>query len=600
MDDQFPLTDHPLTTPAAPARPSARAWLADLRFWGTLVLVALCVIAVGAGLWATSRPSDLEMVATAATLSALIVGGAAFYLRGRARDRIEREQAVLFAQIASHDELTGLYNYRYLRERLRTDLTAARASRTPCSLVLLDLDNFTEVNERFGHLAGDRTLVAVGDAMRDAVGDRGIVARFGGDEFAVVLPGCTGERAEALAASLADAIAEASIHATPLNSHLRVHATWGIAQYPEHGDAGDTLIAHADSELHATKAGVLAVSARSAERHAQDVFFTIGEAMGASLDAQETLDNIVRAVTAALNLDTCAIRLAGDTGQVLVRSGYVADEHKRQAYREIESREPVTHDELVRTGMLSPSAIYIDDVRTSDRLAERYRALAEPGTWLLNVPVPGRREGILTLTARHTCTPPPPTELANAIARLVSGALRNCDVYEAARRQGEQLTRLAGVGALLFGDGDFEDRLGTLAAAIAPVFDVDSLTIDTIDPENAQPFRRNFYARPVAGASPESVAEAGRVWRNMRPQLTDPETARFLAAVTGPLIIEDASENTLVPESARQIARKTGTRTVAIVPIVWQGRLQGLAYFGSSRVRAFSDQDVALMASVAA
>ncbi|MDE3097804.1 MAG: GAF domain-containing protein, partial [Chloroflexota bacterium] len=264
------------------------------------------------------------------------------------------------------------------------------------------------------------------------------------------------------------------------------------------------------------------------------------------------------------------------------------------------SREPVTHDELVRTGMLSPSAIYIDDVRTSDRLAERYRALAEPGTWLLNVPVPGRREGILTLTARHTCTPPPPTELANAIARLVSGALRNCDVYEAAKRQGDQLTRLAGVGALLFGDGDFEDRLGTLAAAIAPAFDVDSLTIDTVDPENMEPFRRGLYPRPRAGTPPDLVARAQRAWRDMRPELTDPETARFLAAVTGPLVIEDAASTSLIPESARDIARKTGTQTVAIVPFVWQGRLQGLAYFGSSRVNAFSDQDVALMASVAA
>ena len=563
--DQSALTPVSPASDEVPAPPADAGWRGDLRFWGTLVAVALCAIAIGATIWAGHSPSDTRLIAESAVLGALAVAGSALYLR----------------------------------ERLRADLAAAHASRTPLSLVLLDLDNFTEVNERFGHLAGDRTLASIAAALREAVGDRGIVARFGGDEFAVVLPGCPSDRAGALAASLADAVADASAHATPLNRHLGVHATWGVAGYPQDGDADDTLIAHADIALHDAKARALAVSKRTAERHAQDVFFTIGEAMGKSLDAQETLENIVRAVATALDLDTCAIRLVGDTGQVVLRSGYVADEHKRQAYRLLESREPITRDELERMGMASPSAVYVDDVSADDQLAERYRALVEPGTWLLNVPVPGRRAGMLTLTARHTCTPPPPTDLVEAIGRLVSAALRNCDVYEAAKRQGDQLTRLADVGALLFGDGEFEDRLGALAAAIAPVFDVDSLTIDTVDPESMQPFRRNFYARPVAGASPESVAEVGRAWRDMRPQLTDPETARFLAAVTGPLVIEDAAENSLIPASAREIARKTGTRTVAIVPFVWQGRLQGLAYFGSSRAHAFSDQDLALMASVA-
>ncbi|MHB8515662.1 MAG: diguanylate cyclase domain-containing protein [Dehalococcoidia bacterium] len=598
--------DHPAFTgpapapPPAPPRPSGQGWPAGLRFWGALILVALCVIVIGAGLWLSYSRGDAHLVAESAALAALVVGGAAFYLRGRARHATDREQVALFEQLASHDELTGLYNYRHLREQLRAAIDAARKERTPLTLVLLDLDNFTEINERFGHLAGDHMLAAIAAAMRDAIGGRGVVARFGGDEFAALLPGCERAAAETVAASLVEAVSDASIQATPLNLHLRVGATYGIARFPEDGDADDALIAHADSALHDAKADAVAVNARTAERHAQDVFFTIGEAMGLSLDAQETLDNIVRAVGAALDLDACAIRLLGDDDRTLIRAGYAADTQQRRVYRAMESEQPATREELLRAGLLAPSAVYIDDIAACETLMERYRRMIGPGTWLLNLPVPGRREGILTLTARHDRTTPPPMDLANAIARLVSAALRNCDVYEAAKRQGDQLTRLAGVGALLFGDGDFEDRLGALASAIAPVFDVDSLTIDTIDPEGAQPFRRNFYARPAAGASPESVAELRRTWRNMRPQLTDPETARFLAAVTGPLVIEDAPENTLVPESARAIARETGTQTVAIVPIVWQGRLHGLAYFGSSRVHAFSEQDVAMMASVAA
>jgi diguanylate cyclase (GGDEF)-like protein len=104
--------------------------------------------------------------------------------------------------LARRDELTGLLNRRVLQEELDRAVEAAHRDGTPLSLAMLDLDSFKGVNDSQGHQAGDRLLKSAAAAWSGAVREGGVLARFGGDEFAAVLPGAGGEEAVAVAERL--------------------------------------------------------------------------------------------------------------------------------------------------------------------------------------------------------------------------------------------------------------------------------------------------------------------------------------------------------------------------------------------------------------
>jgi diguanylate cyclase (GGDEF)-like protein/PAS domain S-box-containing protein len=109
------------------------------------------------------------------------------------RKRLEQEREQLIeelAQTARTDELTGLPNRRGFNERLIDEIRRAARFDLPLSVALLDLDGFKAVNDKLGHAAGDRLLREVAAAWRDALRDTDYLGRIGGDEFAVVLPGC--------------------------------------------------------------------------------------------------------------------------------------------------------------------------------------------------------------------------------------------------------------------------------------------------------------------------------------------------------------------------------------------------------------------------
>ncbi|WP_258725004.1 putative bifunctional diguanylate cyclase/phosphodiesterase [Cellulomonas sp. NS3] len=166
-----------------------------------------------------------------------------------ARAAAEEAQRVL-TEHATHDTVTGLLNrWGLLREVRR--LGDGEASAPGLVLLFIDLDRFKLVNDTLGHVAGDQVLSAVAERLRELIGPRDLLARFGGDEFVVVLPGASATAAEALARRIVDSGDEPVVIGSTL---LPVTASIGLAH--AHGaDEIDTLLREADAALHRVKAG---------------------------------------------------------------------------------------------------------------------------------------------------------------------------------------------------------------------------------------------------------------------------------------------------------------------------------------------------------
>jgi diguanylate cyclase (GGDEF)-like protein len=152
------------------------------------------------------------------------------------------------------DSLTGLNNDRFLYTYLDHALEVAQESKTPVSLVFLDLDNFKTVVDTHGHLAGSQTLKLFGGFLRQQLDPKYPIVRFGGDEYVLLLPGVARARAVELVESLQRALAGERF--TPAEgASFRLSASFGIAGFPE--DAGDlrALLARADEAMYRAKRG---------------------------------------------------------------------------------------------------------------------------------------------------------------------------------------------------------------------------------------------------------------------------------------------------------------------------------------------------------
>lgn len=157
------------------------------------------------------------------------------------------------------DHLTGWYNRRYLHARLREELARAQRHRSPVSLLMLDIDRFKQVNDGSGHLGGDEALREVAARIEGQVRASDTAARFGGDEFAVLLPGTTTVEARRLAERIRAAVAATPVEAAAGVS-LRVTVSIGLAGFPAPRADGDLkalaeqLLAEADAALYRAKA----------------------------------------------------------------------------------------------------------------------------------------------------------------------------------------------------------------------------------------------------------------------------------------------------------------------------------------------------------
>lgn len=163
-----------------------------------------------------------------------------------------RARNLQLADMAMRDDLTQLCNRRYFYDRLQRDLEDARGFERPLGVLMLDVDNLKDINDRHGHKVGDAVLIAAAKLLRRHTRACDIPARIGGDEFAVILP--EADKRGALAA--ARRIRAAVKHGVLCEDHgvsVRLTLSVGVSGFPWGGDDVDAVMRSADESLYAAK-----------------------------------------------------------------------------------------------------------------------------------------------------------------------------------------------------------------------------------------------------------------------------------------------------------------------------------------------------------
>jgi diguanylate cyclase (GGDEF)-like protein len=199
---------------------------------------AIGLVELMAGSLIEMDPERLSLVRTIANEASIALENARLYEEARA--------------LADRDPLTGFFNHRSLHERFGQEAVRARRAHRPLSLLMLDLDDFKLVNDTFGHVLGDDVLRFTADLIRRSLRGSDVPARYGGDEFAILLPDAGEDEAALTAKRLTIAFAETTF-TTASGLAVPIGISVGAATFPADGRTAAELIAVADAGLYRMK-----------------------------------------------------------------------------------------------------------------------------------------------------------------------------------------------------------------------------------------------------------------------------------------------------------------------------------------------------------
>lgn len=178
-------------------------------------------------------------------------------------DQLNRQQEVLrsrivevsgeLEQLSTTDALTGLYNYRFYVEVLHTEISRALRYGRPLTLAMLDLDYFKYYNDTFGHQQGNKALQEISAEMRSTVREVDILIRYGGEEFAILLPETPKERARTIIARVCQRVRDLNFEATTSEGPRVITLSCGLASCPDDASEVESLTTAADLALYRAK-----------------------------------------------------------------------------------------------------------------------------------------------------------------------------------------------------------------------------------------------------------------------------------------------------------------------------------------------------------
>ncbi|MEO0224353.1 MAG: GGDEF domain-containing protein, partial [candidate division WOR-3 bacterium] len=168
--------------------------------------------------------------------------------------KLSLKRAMLFKEVeelSRIDGLTSLYLRRYIIKKLQEETIRSYRYNTPYSLLMIDIDFFKKVNDTYGHLIGDKLLVSLASIFKETVGGRGLISRWGGEEFLILLPYTDKKEAYKVAEIIRKKVEENKFYFNGININITVSI--GVSSFPEDGNDFNQIISVADSMLYEAK-----------------------------------------------------------------------------------------------------------------------------------------------------------------------------------------------------------------------------------------------------------------------------------------------------------------------------------------------------------
>lgn len=204
---------------------------------------------------------------------------------------IEKAAREDLTNLANTDGLTGLSNHRHFQESLRQHFQSALENNSPLSLIILDIDYFKFYNDSYGHLKGDEVLKQVGAILSESVKQPNCAARYGGDEFMIIVPDCE-ERALEIAEQARTAIESSYFEGMEVQPGGKITVSVGVAAFPKHGATPKELIRSADEALYKAKHG----------RNRVQLYFSVMDDLREGIaESEKDLFNSIKTLVSIIN-----------------------------------------------------------------------------------------------------------------------------------------------------------------------------------------------------------------------------------------------------------------------------------------------------------